>query len=136
MLHRTAEPTLKERVATLEANTRRNARVRARAEQLVEQAMPRRTSPVPRGFYDFRAGIERAAYKGRRDNLIKLTIAELQAQGFGDEHWQADYDAALADLSRPAVVPTFADAMTRRQTMLDDMAARRAAWDAQRGEAA
>lgn len=97
-----ATATHREALARLEANCKRNARIRARAEELVEKTMPRRTDPVPHGFYSFREGIERAAYRGRRDRLVKLTIADLQCAEC-DAEWQADYDAAFAALD-PAVI--------------------------------
>lgn len=96
-----ATATHREALARLEANCKRNARIRARAEELVEKTMPRRTDPVPHGFYSFREGMERAAYRGRRDRMVKLTIADLQCAD--DPDWQADYDAAFAALD-PAVL--------------------------------
>lgn len=88
-------------VASNEALCERNARIRARAEQLVEKTMPRRTGPM-HGFYSLREGIERAAYKGRRDTLIKQTIAELHAEGFGYGAWDADHAAAVERLTARA----------------------------------
>lgn len=105
MLHHTPEHLRRLRhldlVASNEAHCERNARIRARAEELVSKTMPRRTGPV-HGFYSFREGIERAAYKGRRDKLIAQTIADLHAQGFGYDAWDADYAAAVERLTARA----------------------------------
>ncbi len=105
MLHQTPDQMQRSRhldlVASNEAHCERNARIRARAEELVSKTMPRRTGPV-HGFYSFREGIERAAYKGRRDKLIAQTIADLHAQGFGYDTWDADYAAAVERLTARA----------------------------------
>ena len=89
-------------VASNEAHIARNRRIRERADELVEKTMPRRTGPAPHGFYRFGDFVEAAAYNGRRNNLVKLTIAELHAQEFGYDTWDADYDAAVARLTRRA----------------------------------
>lgn len=89
-------------VASNEAYCARNARIRARAEELVNKTMPRRIGPAPHGFYHFGDFVAVAAAKGRRDNLIKQAVAELHAEGFGYDTWDADYAAAVERLTTRA----------------------------------
>lgn len=81
--------------AKLDADCKRNARIRARALELV----PLVKGETPSFYYRPEEAIERCVAVGKRNRLFKLAILDLQASDFAMEHWQADYDAAVASLT-------------------------------------
>lgn len=98
MLHSATKPKLSERIATRKANSKRNARIRARADEIVSKHTPDHSgssNPLndPAGF------IARCEYRARRNRLLRMAETELRCLDYALEHWQHDYDAALAELS-------------------------------------
>jgi len=121
--------TLRHRTAVMQADAKRNDRIAARADELVNKSMPRRNDPAPHGFYDFKAGIERAAYKGKRDRLIKMATTELQCLEYALEYWQADYEAAFDAL---CPIKLAADRVNDRAQAMADRAAALAKMEARK----
>jgi len=121
--------TLRHRTAVMQADAKRNERIAARADELVNKSMPRRNEPVPYGFYAFKEAIERAAYKGKRDRLLKMATTELHCLDYALEYWQADYEAAYAALCPSKLaedrVNDRAQAMADRSDALAKMEARK-----------
>lgn len=127
-----ATDALRHRVAVLEADHKRNQRIADRAEEIVNKRTPRLAGSV-NPLHNMAGFVERCAYHANRNRLIKLAKTELRCLEYALEYWQADYDAALAGLSRPTFTPpTLAEQAERRQQIVDQMAARRAAFDASR----
>ena len=121
------------RAAEITANCKRNARIRTRANEIVSKHTPDLTGSANalRNPGDF---IERCQYRAERNRLLRMAGKELECLDYALEYWQHDFDVALAELTRPARKPlTLAEQVTRRQAIVDQMAARRAAFEAARG---
>lgn len=84
-------------IARMEADGNRQRRIQQRADAIVSTHTPALTGPV-HGFYDPAGFVERAVYNDNRKRLLRIAQRELRALGYAQEHWQADYDAALASL--------------------------------------